>query len=254
MIVEKDIVPELLELINNEFDEKTLNSSKIKKSIQMLRDKKASYQDANEFAIEIGEILSEVLNTHITVETLPDGRMYFNIADRVLNETLNKNFDLITGYAVDVQNQLNESAGIRIKGQKSTLNQNKIDGMVERLSSEDFEDIKWMLSEPIVNFSQSIVDDTAKSNVEFQAKSGLNPKIRRTLDGADACNWCRALEGTYDYGNAPTDIYRRHRFCRCTVEYYPGDGRLQDSHTKKWVDPERELKIEERKRIGIRKG
>lgn len=252
--MEKDIVPELLELINAEFDERTLNSNKIKRSIQILRDKKANYQDANEFAIEIGEILSEVLNTHITVESLPDGRMYFNIADRVLNETLNKNFKLITGYAVDVQNQLNQSAGVRIKGQKPRLNQSKIDGMIERLSADDFENIKWMLDEPIINFSQSIIDDTAKANIEFQAKSGLNPKIRRIVDGPDPCKWCRSLAGIYDYGRAPSDIYRRHRFCRCTVEYYPGDGNIQNVHTKEWADPERERKIEERKRIGIREG
>lgn len=249
-----DIVPGLLELINNEFDEKTANSIKIKKAVQSLRDKKATYKTANEFAIEVGEILSEVLNTHITITTLPDGKMYFNIADRVLNETLNKNFDLITGYAVDIQNQLNKSANVKIKGQKPKLNQSKIDGMIERLSADDFEEIKWVLGEPVVNFSQSIIDDTAKANIDFQARSGLSPKIRRIVDGADACDWCQSLEGTYDYGEEPSEIYQRHRFCRCTVEYYPGDGKMQNSHTKEWKDPEREAKIEARKMIGIREG
>ena len=113
--MDKDIVPELLELINNDFDEKTFKSEVLKKAVQALNDKKATYKDANEFAIEIGEILAEVLNTHITVETLPNGQMYFNIADRVLNSTMKKNFELISGYAVDVQTELNRTAGLKLK-------------------------------------------------------------------------------------------------------------------------------------------
>lgn len=250
--MEKDIVPALLELIEKEFDEKTANSEVLKKAVEELRNKKATYKDAHEFAIEIGVILSVVLNTHITVETLPEGKMYFNIADRVMNSTMQKNYDLITGYAIDVQTELNRSAGLKLKGQKPKLNQSRIDGIVERLSTaEEFEEIKWILDEPIKNFSQSIVDDTVKTNVTFQAKAGLKPKIRRVAV-ADVCDWCRKIAGTYEYGEEPDDIYRRHRFCRCRVEYSPGDGRIQDAHTKEWRDPERESKIEARKKIGIK--
>lgn len=248
----KDIVPELLDLIEKEFDEKTYNSEALKKAIQALNDKKATYKDAHEFAIEVGEILSEVLNKNITAEILPDGRMYFNIANRILNPTMSKNYELVSSYAADVQTTLNRNAGLRIKGQKSELNQSKIDGIIERLSTaEKFEEIKWILDEPIKNFSQSIVDDTAKVNMKFQARAGLEPKIRRVVVG-DCCDWCRRLAGTYEYGKEPEDIYRRHRYCRCRVEYYPGDGRVQDSRTKEWRDPEREAKIEARKKIGIR--
>ena len=248
----KDIVPELLELIEKEFDEKTYNSEVLKKAIKALQDRKATYKDAHEFAIEVGEILSEVLNKNITAEILPDGRMYFNIANRILNPTMSKNYELVSSYAADVQTTLNRNAGLRIKGQKSELNQSKIDGIIERLSTaEKFEEIKWILNEPIINFSQAIVDDTAKVNMDFQARAGLEPKIRRVVVG-DCCDWCRQLAGTYEYGDEPDNIYKRHRYCRCRVEYYPGDGRVQDSHTKEWRDPEREAKIEARKKIGIR--
>lgn len=248
----KDIVPELLKLIEKEFDEKTYNSEVLKKAIKALQDRKATYKDAHEFAIEVGEILSEVLNKNITAEILPDGRMYFNIANRILNPTMSKNYELVSSYAADVQTTLNHNAGLRIKGQKAELNQSKIDGIIERLSTaEKFEEIKWILDEPIKNFSQSIVDDTAKVNMKFQSKAGLKPKVRRVVV-ANCCDWCRRLAGTYEYGKEPDDIYRRHRYCRCRVEYYPGDGRVQDSHTKEWRDPEREAKIEARKKIGIR--
>lgn len=249
--MEKDIVPGLLELIEKEFDEKTRNSEVVKRAIEDLTNKKATYKNAHEFAIEVGEILSEVLSTNITVETLPDGKMYFNIADRILNTTLKKNHELITGYALDVQTELNYSAGLKIKGQTPKLNQHRIDGIVERLSTEEFEEIKWMLVEPIKNFSQSIVDDTARANMTFQSKAGLKPKIKRVVV-ANCCEWCKEIEGTYEYKDAPHNIYQRHRYCRCRVEFTPGDGKRQDVHTKEWVDPDREAKIEERKKIGIK--
>lgn len=249
--MEKDIVPGLLELIEKEFDEKTYNSKVLKKSIQALKDNKATYKDANEFAIEVGEILSEVLNTHITVDVLPNGQMYFNIADRVLNTTLKKNFDIITKYTIDMQTELNHQAGLKLKGQIPKINQSRIDGIVERLSTEEFEKVKWILDEPIKNFSQSIVDDVARANMSFQFKAGLEPKIKRVVVG-NCCDWCKEIEGTYEYKDAPYNIYQRHRYCRCRVEFYPGDGRKQNAHTKEWRDPEREAKIEARKKIGIK--
>lgn len=224
--MDKDIVPGLLELIEKDFDEKTLSSSKIKKALQSLIDNKATYEEAHEFAIEVGEILSGVLNTHITVDTLPNGQMYFNIADRILNPTMQKNFDLITGYAIDVQTELNHAAGVMIKGQKPQLNQSRIDGIVERLSTaEEFEEIKWILDEPIKNFSQSIVDDAVRTNAEFQSRAGLGPKIIRRPD-SNPCKWCRNLVGEYDYdevSNQGNDVFRRHDYCRCVVEFEHGE-------------------------------
>lgn len=232
--MEKDIVPALLELIEKEFDDRTYNSEVLKKAIKALGDKKATYQDANEFAIEMGEILAQVLNTHITVETLPDGKIYFNIADRIMNSTMQKNYDLITGYAIDVQTELNNAAGLRLKGQKSKLNQSRIDGIIERLSAaEEFEEIKWILNEPIKNFSQSVVDDMVRTNAEFQERAGLSSKIIRKPD-SKPCDWCKRLVGEYDYhevSDQGNDVFRRHDYCRCTVTFEPRRGSTSIIHS-----------------------
>ena len=218
--MEKDIAPGLLELIEKEFDEKTLSSSKIKKALQSLKDNKATYEDANEFAIEVGEILSDVLKKNINIKILPDGKMYYNIADRILNPTMSKNYNLISDFTTDIQTELNHQAGLSIKGQKAELNQSRIDGIIERVSNEDnFDDIKWILDEPIVNFSQSIVDDMVRTNAEFQAKAGLYPTIVRKPD-RNPCNWCKGLVGEYEYNDVSgqgSDVFRRHDYCKCVV-------------------------------------
>lgn len=237
----EDIVPDLLEMIEKEFGQQTLKSEKIKKALQLLQEGKATYLDANDFAIEVGEILASVFGKNITAEMLPDGKMYFNIAERILNPTLQNNYDLISGYTTDVQKQLNQQANIGLKTQVPELNQDRIDGLVNRITSEEnFDAIKWILDDPVVNFCQSIVDDYIKANAEFQAKAGFSSKLRRRVSG-HACDWCKSLAGIYDYYDAPDDIYRRHQRCRCTVEYNPKDGRgIQDSHSKVWTDPDKE--------------
>lgn len=47
------------------------------------------------------------------------------------------------------------------------------------------------------------------------------------------------------------DVYRRHQRCRCTVDYYPGDGKVQNVHTKEWETKEENDRIEKRKIIGL---
>lgn len=252
MRMNNDIVPALLATIEQEFDSKTINSAKLKQAMRTFQNKQATYLNVNDFAIELGEILADVLVNTVTSATLPDGKMYYNIAERILNQTLKKNYQLISNFAIDVQSQLNQVANINIKGQVPPLNQSRIDGIVERVSTaENFDDIKWILDDPIVNFSQSIVDDAIKTNAEFHLKSGLLPKITRRLRG-DACDWCKQLAGTYDYNDAPEDVYRRHERCRCTVEYIPSKGKRQDVWSKAWSDSDKKEKIARRMLINLK--
>jgi hypothetical protein len=247
----KDIVPELLETISKDFEDRFVSNTKISRIHKLIESGEATYEEANEFATEVGEILAECFKGHLSSDVLPDGRMYYNIADRVLNPTFGHNHELISEAAAQIQTDLNKASGFGIKGIAPPLNQDRIDGIIERVSNEPvFDDIKWILDEPVINFSQSIVDDTVKANVDFQFKAGLAPKIVRKEFG-NCCDWCREVAGTYEYPEVPKDVFRRHRFCRCSVEYYPGDGRKQNIHTKKWIDPEKDAKIEARKSIGL---
>ena len=67
---------------------------------------------------------------------------------------------------------------------------------------------------------------------------------------AKCCDWCAALEGEYDYGSAPDDIYRRHEFCRCTVTYKTEKVSQSVWSKTKWETPKEDL--EQRKAAGKR--
>lgn len=244
-----DIVPASLETINQQFDLKANQSTILRVLLQAAKNNKATYLDANKFAIEIGKILGDVLGDNISSAVLPDGRMYYNIGRRILGSTLKKNHDLITGFTDDVQGQLNKKAGIGLKVQTPAFDEDRVAGLVNRLDSEaNFDDVAWMLKEPVVNFSQSVVDEAVKANVQLHYKVGLHPTITRSLVGK-GCAWCRRLAGKWEYTKAPADVYKRHENDRCTVDYNPGTGKHQDVWSKQWKDPEKDAKIEARKQL-----
>lgn len=242
----KDIVPGIYNEIEKSFDLKTKESNIIKNKLKALKNKKANYKDANEFAVEIGNILSDTFQDKIKTGDLPDGKMYYNIAKRLIEPNMVKNHNLVSEYSKEVQSILNKKANISIKAQKADLNQDRIDKLIDKITGYDsYEDGKWLLKEPVINFTQAVVDETIKKNANLHYKSGLNPKIIRKEHG-NCCDWCKEIVGTYSYPDVPEDIYRRHRHCRCTVDYYPGDGKKQDVWSKKWKDIEKDDKIKER--------
>src|SRR5690625_7061188 len=230
-----DIVPTLLESIEQDFNRELKRNKKIKKLKKMVESKKATYIQANQYATEVGAILAKVFKERINSNILPDGKMYYNIAERILTPTLTNNHEIVTKLSAEIQEHLNQSIGLGLKGIEAEVNQFRIESIINRVVAEEkFDDVAWILAEPIINFTQSAVDATIKANVDFQGESGLHPKIIRTVHGADPCDWCLEMAGTYKYPNVPDGVYARHDRCRCTVEYDPGDARRQDVWTKEW--------------------
>ena len=201
----------------------------------------ATYPAALDYADLVGGALAEAFRLHLSADTLPDGRMYWNIADRVLRPLLEENHALVADAAAAVQQQLNEAAGLRLLAQRVPVDEDRIDGILNKVcAAEHYEDVAYMLDEPVRTFSRMAVDDTLKANVQFQGRAGLHPRVVRRTTGS-CCEWCSRLAGSYDYPHVPADVYRRHERCRCKVEYDPGDGRRQNVWDKKWTEDEEAL-------------
>lgn len=79
--------------------------------------------------------------------------------------------------------------------------------MARIAEAEDYDEIKWMLDEPVTNFSMSVVDDFIMANIMLHYDMGLHPKIVRKEAGK-CCDWCHEIVGSYDYpDDVPDDIY-----------------------------------------------
>jgi len=230
-----DIVPDLLDKIKKDFNKSFKENKKLKNIKEMIDNGTATYVQANEYAVEVGALLAASFKKNIKSSELPDEKMYYNIAERILKPTLINNHEIVSQASSEIQSKLNKSVGLGLMGIKPKVNEYRIESIVNRITAEEvFDDVAWILGEPVVNFTQSVVDETIQANVEFQGDLGLSPKIIRTAEGGDPCDWCKSLDGVYKYPNVPADVYKRHDRCRCTVEYDVSDTRKQNVWTKEW--------------------
>ena len=162
---------------------------------------------------------------------------------------MKENYEHVADCAEAAQEILNKNAGLGLKAVRPAVNQDAIDGIVNRVSSEEqFDAVKWILDAPVKTFAQKIVDESVRANAEFHHKAGLKPKIIRKSSG-HCCAWCSRMAGTYSYPDVPKDVYRRHDNCNCTVEYDPGGTKRQDVWSKQWKYGQNPVKIEQRKRL-----
>lgn len=246
----QDIAPDLLKRILELLAEKTQSDPMVLEILERIDAGTATAQDIQRFAIALGGHESDALLAVLTPDALPDGKLYYNIAERTVRPTIEQAHELFSNAAAQIQQQLNENAGIGLQPVAPKLDEDRVRGIIDKVSDAPlFEDVRWVLNEPVRTLTQSFADDFVRENAEFQFDAGLTPTITRTVAG-NCCKWCRSLAGKYAYPDVPQDVYRRHAYCRCLVTYDPGDGskRVQDAHTKRWGTQE-ELKA--RKTVGM---
>jgi len=213
-----DVVPQLMQEIETAFKSNTMTDRRLASVSKRIRDGTATLSDGHLYAERIGKNASKALQKVLTEENLPDGKLYYNIANRTVKPVLAENQRLINDAAADIQKITDVKTGIGLNSVKPNFPEERIQGLIDKMTADGIgidDALKW-LAEPIVNNSEAFYDDFVRENADFRSKSGLKTKITRIAE-SKACEWCQDLAGTFDYGHAPDDIYRRHEFCRCVV-------------------------------------
>ena len=168
----EDIAPELLEKIKKDFEKTLEKSETIKAFREKVKKKTATYKDANDFAIEAGELLTDAFQSNLSKEILPDGKMYYNIADRIIRERLEHNYDITAEAAVEVQKILNEKAGIGIKAIKPEMNEDRVRGIINIVSGGKYEDVAYI---------HSIYRLSCYTSLHQEAETSLYASARKAL-------------------------------------------------------------------------
>lgn len=257
---------ELLNEIDDEFERAIKSNKRIRSLYKKIRDGTANFGDCQDFAIEVGRELSRSFGKKITAEILPDGKMTYTIGAEVVRPEIVKGYDYTASYFNEVQKSVYESKGLHITGALPDFNEDRIEGFIVKLSSADYDSVKWILEDPayLINLLEAVVDTGMKNNIGMLNESGINAKIVRVAD-ATACEWCLNLVGEYDYSDRGSfiydDIFRRHRDCHCRVTYEIPEGFRQDVWSGNWFkgNPQYEWEIQERKQFaktstdGVRK-
>lgn len=217
-----DVVPGLLSDIETAFNTRNMADRTLARVSAKIRDGTATQIDGHTYAEHIGRNASKALQEVITPDRLPDSKLYYNIATRTVVPTLQNNQTLVNEAASTIQESIDQKTGIGLKSVNPPFPIERINGLIDKMTADDIEvedALKW-LGEPIINNTEAFMDDFIKDNAKFRRDAGLKTTITRVAE-ARCCEWCANLEGTFDYGDAPDEIYRRHEFCRCavTVQY-----------------------------------
>lgn len=247
-----DVVPVLNDLITAKFNGNVLRDRRLGQISRRIRDGTATFREAHAYAERLGEDLSEALVNTLTADNLPNGTLYYNIAQRTVVPALENNYNLVNEAAKQIQKSIDQKEGIGLGAVSADFPIGRVNGLVDKMTSSDVLEaaVRW-LREPIVNNSEAFMDDYIIVNAKFRHNVGLKSTITRIAD-PKCCEWCAALEGEYEYGEAPDDIYRRHEFCRCVVTYR-SDKTSQNVWSKReWQTSEQEL--ERRKSANNPKG
>ena len=182
---------------------------------------------------------------------MPDGRLYYNIANRTVIPQLLNNYELVNEINASIQAEIDKAQNIRIKAVKAAFPEKRIKGLIDEMTKDgiEYSEAKKWLEEPIVNNTETFHDDYIKKNAEFRESVGLKAVIIRDASSG-CCDWCADLEGTWDYASAPKEIFQRHEFCRCDVTYQT-ERKSQNVWSKQsWQSSEEEIN----KRINYGKG
>lgn len=246
----------LLSDISKRFNANLRADKKIRQLARKVRDS-TDYNDASQYASRLGELLSEAMNA----ETVDLSFMSEEVARELLFPLLEGDYGLVCEAVEAVQKNMYSSLETGLNVALPELDTNRIEGLVKKIASYDtFEEARWLIDEPIVNYSMSVVDQGMRDNAKKASGVGFTAKIvrepepfglksrkigRKTYTYRVPCKWCSGLAGKWDYEDAPDDVYKRHAFCRCTVTYTI-DGSRQDVYSKRmWSESDASAKAEQ---------
>lgn len=241
-----DVVPALNEAIQTSFKSYVMRDRRISQISSRIRDGTATFADGHDYAERLGENLSKALTSNLTADNLPDGRLYYNIASRTVTPALEENYNLTNDAAEKIQKIVDKKSKIGLGSVRADFPTERINGLIDKMTRDDISlvDALIWLREPIINNCEAFFDDFIDSNAKFREDAGLKAKLIRQAE-ANCCSWCAALEGVYDYDNAPDDIYRRHEFCRCVVTYQTEKTSQNVWSRKTWQSSPEELQRRE---------
>lgn len=137
-----DIVPTLQKQIEDDFEKRINENAKIQSLIKRLNDKKATSSDVSRYSQILGNIASSVLLGVLTEENLPNGQMYYNIAERTIKPLLKRLFEMVIDFATAQQKYTDEKMGLGINSVSPEFPEQRIDDLMLKFA-DIFDEETW---------------------------------------------------------------------------------------------------------------
>jgi len=230
-----DVVDELLPEIQDAFDRAISRDAGLRKLRDTIAAGNGTYSNAYTYAMMLTKHCADALLKYIREENLPNGRLYYNIAKRLLSPQLKSLTNLIGSACEDVQLAINSELHMQLNPITAEFDTERAENLAMYVAElETLEMARTAIGADVENFGLHCVDETVRKNAVFFGESGISLKVVRVAHGG-ACKYCEALAGEYDYNDVRrgSEVWSRHRNCRCTLTFNP-DKRLARQRQIVW--------------------
>lgn len=263
--MDENQINELYEAILKTFERKLKQDKTIKYLKKKISSETATMLDAKEYALTAGQYLEEAIRSCVNAEALPDGKMVYEIADKIIGNPLRYSKSLVDEVCSSIQLAENIKSGIGLKPVIPPQREETIKAVISKISAaETYSEKILKEAVDIPTWSLQDVDSFIKNNTDFMNRSGIRMLIIRTYEGKhfdphrgkggsmQDCKFCmqRATDGWVDYDSVDRDeIFRRHVGCRCEILTKKSGEKIQSAWSKEHGESVRDLYNSEQARL-----
>lgn len=129
----EDIAPKLYSDIIKEFERRTNSDGFIKSFREKIDNKTAKAEQVSVYARKLGECGSEALCKYLTEDNLPDGKLYWNIAERTIKPLAEEIHKLVNEAAVATQLIDDEKSGIGLKPRVPAFPEKRFNALINKV-------------------------------------------------------------------------------------------------------------------------
>ena len=239
----EDVAPELYDEISMRYQKGLMNDNKLISLAKKIKSGNGTQVDLDTITERLGRHASNALRETLKAKNLPDGKLYWNIAEKTIKPSLERVYGAVNHYASIEQRMNDVNHGVKLAVQAGNDPSFHIRKVMEYAANSVSEtELDNALNEPVKTAASKFLDDFKKRNAEIRSDAGVIQYVIREYDGvglkAGACNWCLERAGIWKYDEAKANgVFERHDGCGCTIDVVYGDGLTEeqiDWHHNEW--------------------
>ena len=127
----EDIAPKLYEQLHWEFEQNMQRSIRIQSFLK--KGERASQKEVSLYSAELGKCASDALSNVLSENNLPNGKLYWNIAQRTIVPLLEEIHEMVMDAAEAVQKREDKEIGINLKPIRPEFPKERIEGLINKL-------------------------------------------------------------------------------------------------------------------------
>lgn len=212
-------------------DKKLSTDPEFRTIVKRINGGRATFIDTERYA----QITARAVSRELSAEVL-------DLSDRegITTQILRDSYEDINATCARVQRAIDEKAGIHIRPQQENFPAERVQQFTHSLVDLTVEAsvIKRRARAGSDTIVKSAHDDFIRKNATFRNDAGLTCYIIR--QGSNCCQWCSDVAGKYKFGTQPSDIFRRHDNCDCTIIYdrqvLRGKQNADGSRSRTWEE------------------